>query len=92
MAERSAHLIDAVLPQVPIRQWVLSLPFRLRYALAWNHDLCRAVLGEFAAALLGFYTDRAAARGILHGQTGAVTAIQRAGGSLNLNCRVRYLA
>jgi hypothetical protein len=92
MAERAAHLVDAVLPQVPIRQWVLSLPFRLRYALAWNHDLCRAVLGEFAAALLGFYTERAAARGILHGQAGAVTAIQRAGGSLNLNIHFHTLA
>ena len=27
MAERAAHLV----PDVPIRQWVLSLPYRLRY-------------------------------------------------------------
>jgi Transposase zinc-binding domain len=26
MAERAAHLVDHVLPDVPIRQWVLSLP------------------------------------------------------------------
>ncbi|MBI3768550.1 MAG: methyltransferase domain-containing protein [Deltaproteobacteria bacterium] len=38
MAERAAHLADHVLPVVPIRQWVLSLPFRLRYALASNHQ------------------------------------------------------
>jgi hypothetical protein len=30
-AERAAHLIDAVLPDVPVRQWVLTLPLRLRY-------------------------------------------------------------
>jgi len=41
--EQAAHLVDHVLPPVPVRQWVL-LPYRLRYLLAWNHGLCRAVL------------------------------------------------
>ena len=31
MAERAAHLVDRVLPDVPVRQWVLSVPYRLRY-------------------------------------------------------------
>lgn len=44
MAERAAYLVDEVLPQVPVRQWVLTLPYRLRYRLAWDHALCRAVL------------------------------------------------
>jgi len=26
---------------------VLSLPHRLRDVLAWNHDLCRAVVGVY---------------------------------------------
>ena len=43
MAQRAAHLVDHVLPDVPIRQWVLTLPHRLRYDLAWRHDLCRRV-------------------------------------------------
>ena len=42
--EQAAHLVDHVLPPVPVRQWVLTLPYRLRYLLAWNHGLCRAVL------------------------------------------------
>src|SRR5881409_3586214 len=41
MAAQAAHLVDAVLPRVAVRQWVLSLPHRLRYLLAWNHKLCR---------------------------------------------------
>ena len=45
MTERAAHAVDAVLPRVPVRQWVLSLPHWLRYLLAWDHGLCRAVLG-----------------------------------------------
>jgi hypothetical protein len=35
MAERAAHLVDHVFPAVPVRQWVLTLPPRLRYRLAW---------------------------------------------------------
>jgi len=31
MAETAAHLVDQVFPQVPVRQWVPSLPKRLRY-------------------------------------------------------------
>jgi hypothetical protein len=31
MDETAAHLVDHVFPQVPVRQWVLSLPKRLRY-------------------------------------------------------------
>jgi hypothetical protein len=85
MAERAAHLADHVLPAVPIRQWVLTLPHPLRYRLAWDHALCRAVLAVFARALLGFECRRARQRGIADGQTGAVTAIQRFGSGLNLN-------
>src|SRR5580765_1571334 len=31
MAAQAAHLVDRVLPHVPVRQWVLTLPHRLRY-------------------------------------------------------------
>ena len=55
MTERAAHLVDAVLPRVPVRQWVLTVPFRLRYRLAWDHGLSRAVLGVFARVLLDGY-------------------------------------
>ena len=54
MAERAAHLVGQVLPSVPIRQWVLSLPHHLRYRLAWDHALCRAVVGRLMRAILGF--------------------------------------
>jgi hypothetical protein len=50
MAERAAHLVGEVLPRVPVRPWVLRLPHRLRYLLARNHALCRAVLGVYCAS------------------------------------------
>jgi len=39
MADTAAHLVDRVLPEVPVRQWVLSLPFALRYRLAYDAHL-----------------------------------------------------
>ncbi len=84
MGERAAHLVDGVLGGLLVRQWVLTLPFRLRYRLAYDHRLCRAVLGVFVRALLGFTQRRARALG-MRGRAGAVTAIQRCGSALNVN-------
>ncbi len=49
---------------VPVRQWVLSLPHRLRYVLAWDHALCRAVSGVFVRAVLGLLRRRARQAGV----------------------------
>jgi hypothetical protein len=87
-----APTTDDVLGGLPMRQWVLTLPHRLRYALAWNHQLCRAVLGVFIRALLTFERRRAERRGIRGGRGGAVTAIQRFGSALNLNIHFHTLA
>jgi hypothetical protein len=65
MAERAAHVTDRVLPAVPLRQWVLTVPHRLRYLMAWDHRLCRAVLGVYVRVLLGWYRRQAERRGIL---------------------------
>jgi len=35
MTERAAHLVDAVLPWVPVRQWVLTMP-RIGCATRWR--------------------------------------------------------
>ncbi len=84
-------LVDDVLPRVPVRQWVLSLPYRLRYLLAWDHALARAVLGVYARVLLGFQRHRARRSGIRDGRSGCVTVIQRFGGGLNLNIHFHTL-
>jgi hypothetical protein len=34
MAERAAHLVDHVLPDAPVRQWVLTFQYHLRSRLA----------------------------------------------------------
>ena len=87
MTERAAHLVDAVLPWVPVRQWVLTVPYRLRYQMAWNHGLSRAVLRAYTRALGDVYARGARERGITGGRTGMVTALQRACGALNTSRR-----
>jgi hypothetical protein len=80
-----------VLPDVPIRQWVLSVPYRLRYRLAWDHDLCRAVAGVLIRSVVRVRRDRACDDGVQRGRGGAVVVIQRFGGALNLNVHFHAL-
>ena len=84
MAETAALLADEVLPERPLRQWVLSLPHALRFLLARNPAALTRVLGVVYRAISGHLLKRAAlTRNI--GHTGAVTLIQRFGSALNLN-------
>ena len=53
MSELAAHLVDGVIPKVPVREWVLSLPFTLRYQLAFDATLCGAVQRAFIRVVFG---------------------------------------
>ena len=85
MAEASAHLVDHVFPKVPVRQWVISFPWRLRYLLALDPSLCRDVRKIFLRAVFSFYARKPSTIGIEGGRTGAVNQIQRFGSALNSN-------
>jgi len=63
MTERAAHLMDAVLPWVPVRRWVLTVLYRLRCRMAFDHGLSRAVLGVYARVLCDAYARGARALG-----------------------------
>ena len=87
-----AHLVEHVFPpDVPVRQLVLSVPHRLRYRLAYDHALCRTVLGVFVRALRSAYRRQARRQGLAGGETGMVTSVQRFGESLNLHVHFHTL-
>ena len=44
MSESAAHLVDQVFPRKPLRQWVLSFPFQLRFLLAKDPKVIGEVL------------------------------------------------
>jgi hypothetical protein len=85
MAETAAHLIDHVIPVVPVRQWVLSVPFALRYRLAYDSSLVSDILNVFLRVVFGQLRQRARQMlGLESPQCGAVTFVQRFGDALNL--------
>jgi hypothetical protein len=45
MAESAALLVDEVFPEQPVRQWVLSVPFPLRFLFASRPEVMGGVLG-----------------------------------------------
>ena len=90
MAEAAAHLVDHVIPKVPVRQWVLSFPIPLRSLFAVHPELLAPVLQIIHRAIATFLIDQT---GIKRDQaaTGAVTLIQRFGSAANLNVHLHAL-
>ena len=91
MAETGAHLLDHVLPRVPMRQWVVSFPWPLRLLFAAHPQWLTRVLGIVTRALSGAVLKRAKLRPGREAQTGIVTFIQRFGSKLNLNVHLHLL-
>jgi len=80
MADSAALLVDEVLPHQPMRQWVLSVPFPLRFLFASNPKVMTRVLGIVHRAIATHLTHKAGFTKPM-AQTGAVTLIQRFGGA-----------
>ena len=51
MAETAARLIDETLPEAPVRQWVLTVPYALRFLLAYDREWIAAVHHVFLNAV-----------------------------------------
>jgi hypothetical protein len=84
LAETAAHLVDQVFPRGPVRQWMFSLPQRLRYFLLHTAELVNQVLRifleEVEKALLACTQGAPAGA-----RFGAVSFIHRFGSALNSN-------
>ena len=90
MAESAALLVDEVLPEQPMRQWVLSFPFQLRFLFASRPEIMGRVLGIVYRVITTHQVRKA---GYTHdtARTGAVTLIQRFGSALNFNIHFHML-
>jgi len=87
MADRAAHLVDHVFPPVPVRQWVLTLPHRLRYRLR-GITTCVARWSALRPHGAPVPSPRGPCGRSGDGRGGAVAVVQRFGGALNLNVHV----
>ncbi len=87
MAQTAAHLVECVIPWVPTRQWVVSVPIPLRYWMAASQDLTAKVHTIIRTTIGQYYVNQAVTRGSPRAnvQPGSVTFMQRFGSALNLN-------
>jgi ribosomal protein S27E len=90
MADSAALLVDDILPHQPMRQWVLSVPFPLRFLFASQPAVMGRVLGIVYRTIATFLTHKASFAKPM-ARTGAVTLIQRFGSALNLNIHFHML-
>jgi hypothetical protein len=75
-AQSAANLVDHVLPDVPLRQFVVTFPFELRARLAYDGKLLSAVTRIAIDSILGFYKRRVRDEQTIKGQSGAVSVVQ----------------
>src|SRR5215216_2406749 len=87
MAQTAAHLVACVIPWVPTRQWVVSVPVPVRYWMAASQDLTATVHTIIRTTIEQYYVHQAVTHGIPRAkvQPGSVTFIQRFGSAINLN-------
>jgi hypothetical protein len=93
MAQLAAHLVEQVIPWVPTRQWVISVPIPLRYWMASSKDLTATVHTIIRRAISQYYVNEAVKRGADRktAQAGSVTCVQRFGGSINANLHYHFV-
>ena len=85
MAEVAEHLIEHVLPVAPYRQYVLTLPFPLRFWSATSRRLLGKVHAIFASSVASFLEERARRElGVKESKAGSVTFVQHFGSALQL--------
>jgi len=84
MAQTAAHPVDHVIPHVPVRQWVLSLPIPLRLLLAAQPRLVTLVLQVVHRVITRHLLGQAGLKAD-EADSGAVALIQRFGSAANLN-------
>jgi hypothetical protein len=82
MVATAAHLTDHVVPDLPLRQWVLAVPKRLRYFLERDADLQGAALRLFLRAVESCLRAHSPGLGPT-ARLGAVAFIHRFGSTLN---------
>ena len=92
MVDTAAFLVDEVIPgETPVRQWVLSLPYRVRLLCAHDPEVLAAVRRILVRAVSGYYERCAARMGKSRPRAGAVAFVQRFDSGLRLNVHLHMI-
>jgi len=90
MVETAAHLVDNVLPRVPFRQWVLSVPKRVRWHLREKPAVVSGLLKVFLRAV-ETTVRRCSPAAPAGARFGAVAFVHRFGSYLNSHVHFHVL-
>lgn len=91
MADTAKHLVEEVIPDVPVRQWVLSMPYNHRFILSSDQKLLNKIIKIFHLVINSHYVKKGRQKQLINPSAGAITVIQRFGGALNLNIHFHSL-
>jgi len=94
MNDTAAHLVDRVLPRLPMRQWVATFPRRVRWHLASDPKLAALALREVLRVIFAFQRRRArklGGRPSRANSNGAITFVQRFNSALELSLHFHML-
>jgi hypothetical protein len=64
MAQTAAHLVESIMPWVPTRQWVVSVPMPLRSWMASSRDLMAQVHTTIRTTIAQCYVNQVVKRGV----------------------------
>lgn len=88
-----ASRVERLIPRVPVRHWVLSLPPHTRARFAQDEGLAGSITRVFVRTILAWQEHKAAELFELENpvQGGAVTVVQRGGSALNLDVHIHAM-
>jgi len=89
MAEAAIHLVDELIPYVPVRQFVVSFPVQLRFWMARSKELCSVITKKVNKCIRSYLQTSS---DINNGLSGSITFIQRFGSGANLNIHFHIIA
>ncbi len=94
MNDLAIHLVDEVLPEVPLRQWVCTLPWTLRYRVGFDRKACALFVRTFVGEVFRYLRHKAkhelGLSSVGEAHPGALTFIQRSDSALRLNSASQY--
>jgi hypothetical protein len=86
------HLTARVVPEVPVRQFVLSIPFELHLLVGYQQSLFSAVSRIFTGEVFRFIRTRAKAEGFDDARPGAISFLQRFNSALRVHPHLHVVA
>src|SRR5262249_28108137 len=92
MCGTAAHLVDHVIPDVPVRQWVLTTPGKVRRLLALRPAALTAQNRIFVEEIARWQKEKAKARGLEGSEMGSVTFVQRFNATLGCFVHLHVVA